>query len=581
MDSSLCKIHNGKDNFELGIFCKINYKRINICVLITTNLILNKIKNESLDINFKNENIHIKLGKTIYINKNDDIVIIEIKNENNNINYIELDNNVYNREKQIYDNNESIYAIHYNTEEKNIVVSFGTINYLMKSDIRYSCYIKSDKKIIPIFNLSNNNLICLHKFNSKYYNKGIFLRYMINEFIKNYRYNNNNEINLLINVNKCDIDKKIYFLNYDKFKELNELNTKLYINDIEYEFKKYFEPKEKGNYNIKLECDEKLKDCSYMFSECDKIKSINFINFNSKDIINMNNMFYNCENLEDINLLSFETKQVTNISRMFYGCKSLKYLDLSSFDITKVFSIDEIFYNCFNLENLILYPLDIINALNINNNFYGCNKLKLNKEKKNEKIQNDEFEIIKDISSLDIKNLLDKKEYIIVFFGSIRKKDKYSYLLEKIKKQYNNKKKNKIIVRKNKEQYIILNLIDGNEILKIKNYVADSIILEYDIEDNKSFENVKYLCSNHVKYNNNLIYLIGINFKNNNIIKDNENDAKKFSDLNKIKYISISSKDDDEIKNILNNLLVNLEKSSNKIFLNFERKEKYIIFFFR
>ena len=63
------------------------------------------------------------------------------------------------------------------------------------------------------------------------------------------------------------------------------------------------------------------------------------------------------------------------------------------------------------------------------------------------------------------------------------------------------------------------------------------------------------------------------------MLEDNENDAKKFSDLNKINYISISSKDDNEIKNILNNLLVNLENNNNKILLNHESKKEYKIIF--
>ena len=34
MDNSICKINNGKDIFELGLFCKINYRKINIYVRI-------------------------------------------------------------------------------------------------------------------------------------------------------------------------------------------------------------------------------------------------------------------------------------------------------------------------------------------------------------------------------------------------------------------------------------------------------------------------------------------------------------------------------------------------------------------
>ena len=580
MDNSICKINNGKDKFELGLFCKINYKEINIYALITTKIILNKMHNESVDIIFKNKIINIKIGKTIYINRKEDIIIIEIKN-NNNLNYIELDYNVYNNDELIYNNNESIYVIHYNSKEKNMAVSFGIINKLIESDLTYSCNIKSDKKIIPIFNLSNNNLIGLHKSNSRYYNKGIFFRYMINEFIENYKYKYNNEINILININEYDINKMIYFLNNNEFIELNKLNTNLYINDIGFEFKKYFKPKEKGEFNIKLEFNTKLKDCSFMFYGCDKIKSINFKSFNSKDIIDMNNMFSNCENLEDINLLFFESKQVINMSKMFYGCKKLKYLDLSSLYINDLTNMDKMFYDCFNLQNLIIYPFDKINNLNINNNFYGNNKLNSSTDKKNEQ-NNDESNKIKDISSSIVKNKILIKEFNIVFLGGIKKENNYScYLLEKIQKEYGGENKNKIIIKKKKNINIILNLLDRNEILKFNKYEADCLILEYDIGDNKSFEYVKNIWSKYFKYNNNnnLIYLIGINFNNNNMIECDEKNAKKFSDSNKIKYISISSKNDNEIKNILNNLLGNLEKNKNKIILNFESKEQFNIIF--
>ena len=135
--------------------------------------------------------------------------------------------------------------------------------------------------------------------------------------------------------------------------------------------------------------------------------------------------------------------QKINMSRMFYGCKKLKYLDLSPFVINDDSNIDEMFYNCPNLQNLILYPFDIKNNLNINNNFYGNDKINLQLDKKNE-----EFAKIKDIPSSIIKNMIKIKEYIIVFLGGIKKKDNYSYLLKKIKKEYNNKNNNKIIIKK-------------------------------------------------------------------------------------------------------------------------------------
>ena len=79
------------------------------------------------------------------------------------------------------------------------------------------------------FNLSNNKLIGLYETKSDYFIKGIFLKFIINELIKKIKYgfnyelkNNNNiknEINILINVDKNDINKKVYFLDNYEYKD--------------------------------------------------------------------------------------------------------------------------------------------------------------------------------------------------------------------------------------------------------------------------------------------------------------------------------------------------------------------------
>ena len=66
--------------------------------------------------------------------------------------------------------------------------------------------------------------IGIYKGNSEYYSKGIFFKYIINEFInvinlsnkklkrgKIYDNNFKNEINILINIDKNCINKNIYF----------------------------------------------------------------------------------------------------------------------------------------------------------------------------------------------------------------------------------------------------------------------------------------------------------------------------------------------------------------------------------
>ena len=61
-----------------------------------------------------------------------------------------------------------------------------------------------------------------------------------------------NEIYILVQVKKDDINKEIYFLNntYDikeELKELNELNTELYIDGKLNKYNKYFIPDKKEN----------------------------------------------------------------------------------------------------------------------------------------------------------------------------------------------------------------------------------------------------------------------------------------------------------------------------------------------
>ena len=173
-----------------------------------------------------------------------------------NINYLELDNNIYKNDSEINYYKVSIYIINYNND-KDISVTYGIIK-----DIDINSH------GLPIFNLSNNKIIGIHVNKSKYYNKGIFFKYI--ELINKYK----NEIDIIIDIKKELIDKKIYFLNNyneneeDHLKELNKNNTKLYINNKKYEYKKYFIPEKEDEYIIKLIFNINLKDCCYMFAGC-------------------------------------------------------------------------------------------------------------------------------------------------------------------------------------------------------------------------------------------------------------------------------------------------------------------------
>ena len=82
---------------------------------------------------------------------------------------------------------------------------------------------------------------------------------------KNLSSNEVNEINMIIKIEKVDINKKLYFFdNYNdnnNLKEINESNTEVYINNKkENVFKKYFMPVKEGEYQIKIKFNKIIND---------------------------------------------------------------------------------------------------------------------------------------------------------------------------------------------------------------------------------------------------------------------------------------------------------------------------------
>lgn len=63
---------------------------------------------------------------------------------------------------------------------------------------------------------------------------------------------------------------------------------------------------------------DKIKDLSHMFENCDNLKTINWGNFfENLQPTNLSNMFFNCPNLKNINLSGLDTSKVTDMSNMF------------------------------------------------------------------------------------------------------------------------------------------------------------------------------------------------------------------------------------------------------------------------
>ena len=171
-----------------------------------------------------------------------------------------------------------------------------------------------------------------------------------------------NEILITLNISEKEINKNIYFLNgtdnqnttkNEEIINLKKEDCDLFINDDLYEFNSSFKPEKKGEYKIKLLFKKRLKNCSYMFNNCDNIIKLDLSLFNSSEIMNMHYMFGKCHFLKEVNLASFKTDKVINMSYLFNKCSNLETIVFSeSFDTSNVEDMSFMFHNCYFLKKI-------------------------------------------------------------------------------------------------------------------------------------------------------------------------------------------------------------------------------------
>ena len=160
-----------------GFFCNIKYQNNNIPVIILNNYILYKYFNNTITLSLNNSLKTVKLGNVKYKNKKNGITILEIKRKSeHNLYFFEIDDKLYENNFESQYEKESIYTIQ-NDDKNDILISYGQIYQTNKSEMRYSCYINSKDKGVPIFNLKSNKIIGLNKNNYNFNkNKGLFLK---------------------------------------------------------------------------------------------------------------------------------------------------------------------------------------------------------------------------------------------------------------------------------------------------------------------------------------------------------------------------------------------------------------------
>ena len=182
MENTFYKIKKNDKDFEIGYFCHINYENETIPAFITKSDVI-KEKDNKLELTINNKPKIINLEDFRYKNKEHDVEIVVIeKNQKNEINFIEIDDKLYQKDYEMYYFNQSIYIIQCNN--KDIFVSYSLINNINKSELIYNCQLNKNSKYSLIFNLSNNKLIGIYINKSKYYNNGLFFKYIIKEYKK-------------------------------------------------------------------------------------------------------------------------------------------------------------------------------------------------------------------------------------------------------------------------------------------------------------------------------------------------------------------------------------------------------------
>ena len=199
LDRHICKIYVTETNIGTGFFCRIRYPDENrrLPVLITNNHVLNEKAleiNHTIKITLEDDkiekNILIDKSRLTFTDPDLDVTIIEIKPEDEIDTFLDVDENVFNKDyNKFYKKGTPIYLLQY---PEGIFASHavGRIDKILKEGIFHSCSTDHCSSGSPILLLSTLKVIAIHigikkeKYESN--NLGIWIKYPIEEFNKKY-----------------------------------------------------------------------------------------------------------------------------------------------------------------------------------------------------------------------------------------------------------------------------------------------------------------------------------------------------------------------------------------------------------
>ena len=97
------------------------------------------------------------------------------------------------------------------------------------------------------------------------------------------------------------------------------------------------------------------------FRDCNNLVSINFTGWNPK-VKEIYNLFTNCYKLESVDLSGFDVSNVKDLGAVFSNCYALKELNLSTWETSDLTKVNYLFANCRNLSSIDISKLNIIST---------------------------------------------------------------------------------------------------------------------------------------------------------------------------------------------------------------------------
>ena len=89
-----------------------------------------------------------------------------------------------------------------------------------------------------------------------------------------------------------------------------------------------------------------------MFACCSSLISLDLINFDTSNVIDMTRLFWECNSLTSLDLSNFNTSKVKHMPSMFDSCTHLEYINLNNFDESNLLDYDQMLSNI--PENVVL-----------------------------------------------------------------------------------------------------------------------------------------------------------------------------------------------------------------------------------